>query len=196
MNVQPDLHMDKAAFLAWVEGREGRYELAGGRVLMMTGGTMCHALIAGNLFELLRADLDRKRWAVVNEFGVDVGPRTVRYPDLVVDHRGAKLKDLTAKAPVLVAEVLSPSTMTIDLGDKAAEYLRLPSLVAYLVLAQDEVKAWVYIRGSDQFPAPQVVAGMDEMISIPSLGIELRLADIYAAIEFDRPDEAERPDRD
>ena len=30
MNVQPNLHMDKAAFLAWVEGREGRYELAGG----------------------------------------------------------------------------------------------------------------------------------------------------------------------
>jgi hypothetical protein len=43
MNVQPDPQMDKAAFLAWVEGREGRYELAGGRVLMTTGGTMGHA---------------------------------------------------------------------------------------------------------------------------------------------------------
>jgi Uma2 family endonuclease len=147
MNVQPDLHMDKAAFLAWVEGREGRYELAGGRVLMMTGGTMGHGLVIGNLFEMLRARLDRKRWAVVPEFGVDVGPRTIRYPDVVVvDRPGASRKDLTAKAPALVAEVLSPSTMTIDLGDKAAEYLRLPSLLAYLVLAQDEVKAWVYVR--------------------------------------------------
>ena len=69
MNVQPDLHMDKAAFLAWVEGREGRYELAGGRVLMMTGGTMAHGLIVGNLFDLLRARLDRKRWVVVTELG-------------------------------------------------------------------------------------------------------------------------------
>jgi Putative restriction endonuclease len=103
MNVQPDLHMDKAAFLAWVEGREGRYELAGGRVLMMTGGTMAHGLIVGNLFELLRARLDRKRWVVLTEFGVDVGPRTIRYADIVVDRPGASLKDLTAKAPALVA---------------------------------------------------------------------------------------------
>jgi hypothetical protein len=70
--------------------------------------------------------------------------------------------------------------MTIDLGDKAAEYLRLPSLLAYLVLAQDEVKAWVY----GLFPAPQVVAGENATISIPTLGIELSLADIYAGIDF------------
>ncbi len=184
MNVQPDLRMDKLAFLAWVEGREGRYELAGGRVSMMTGGTMCHGLVVGNLFEQLRRRLDRKRWVIMTEFGVDVGPHTIRYPDVVVDHPGAKGQDLTAKAPALVAEVLSPSTAKIDLGDKAAEYLRLPSLAAYVVLAQDEVKAWAYVRDTDQFPAPQVVAGVDETIRIPGLGIELSLADIYADIEF------------
>jgi Uma2 family endonuclease len=185
MNVQPDPQMDNAAFLSWVEGREGRYELVGGHVLTMTADTMGHRLIMGNLFELLRARLDRTSWVVVCEVGVDVGPRTIRYPDVIVDHPGAKGKDLTAKAPALVAEVLSPSTMTIDLGDKAAEYLRLPSLVAYLVLAQDEVKAWVYIRGSNHLPGPQVVAGKDESIQVPTLGIELSLADIYAGIEFD-----------
>jgi Uma2 family endonuclease len=185
MNVQSDLQMDKAAFLAWVEGREGRYELAGGHVLMMTGGTMQHALIVGNLFELLRARLDRKRWRVLSDFGVDVGPRTVRYADVVVDHPGAQRKALTAKAPVLVAEVLSPSTATIDLGDKAAEYLRLPSLASYLVFSQDEVKAWVFVRGSSQLPAPEVIAGADETIAIPALGLDLPLADIYADIEFD-----------
>jgi Uma2 family endonuclease len=185
MNVQPDLYMDKAAFLTWVEGREGRYELAGARVLMMTRGTMGHGLVIGNLFEMLRARLDRSRWMVVTEFGIDVGPRTIRYPDVVVDRPGVSRKDLTAKAPTLVAEVLSPSTMTIDLGDKAAEYLRLPSLVAYLVLSQDEVKASVYIRGSDHLPAPQVFAGVDDAIQVPALGIELSLADIYAGIEFD-----------
>jgi Uma2 family endonuclease len=185
MNVQPDLQMDKAAFLAWVEGREGRYELAGGRVLMMTGGTMGHGLVVGNLFELLRARLDRKRWVVVTEVGVDVGPRSIRYPDVVVDHPGAKRRDLTAKAPVLVAEVLSPSTTTIDLGDKASEYLRLPGLAAYLVLAQDEVKAWVYVRGSEQFPAPEAIAGEDATIRIPALGLDLPLIEIYAGIEFD-----------
>lgn len=151
MDVQLPVHMDKPGFLAWVQGREGRYELAGGRVVMMTGGTRWHGLVVGNLFELLRARLDRKRWMVLTEFGVDVGPRTIRYPDIVVDHPEASGRDLTAKAPALVAEVLSPSTTTIDLGDKAAEYLRLPSVAAHLVLAQDEVKAWVYIPGSHSF---------------------------------------------
>lgn len=185
MDVQLPVHMDKPGFLAWVQGREGRYELAGGRVVMMTGGTRWHGLVVGNLFELLRARLDRKRWMVLTEFGVDVGPRTIRYPDIVVDHPEASGRDLTAKAPALVAEVLSPSTTTIDLGDKAAEYLRLPSVAAHLVLAQDEVKAWVYIPGSQQFPGPQVIAGDGATISVPALGIDLALADIYAGIEFD-----------
>jgi Uma2 family endonuclease len=185
MNVQPDLHMDKAEFLAWVEGREGRYELAGGRVLMMTGGTVRHGLIVGNLFTLLRGQLDRKRWIVLSDFGIDVGPGTVRYADVVIDHPGAKGRALTAKAPVLIAEVLSPSTSTVDLGDKAAEYLRLPSLAAYLVLAQDEVKGWIYIRDVEPFPAPRTIAGSDATFHVPMLDIDLALADIYADIEFD-----------
>jgi Uma2 family endonuclease len=187
MNVQPHLQMDNATFLDWIQGREERYELAGGRVMMMTGATMRHGLIVGNLFELLRARLDRKRWVVLTEFGIDVRPGTIRYADIVVDHYGAKGDALTAKAPLLVAEVLSPSTMKIDLGDKAADYLQPSSLAAYLIFAQDEVKAWAYNRSREkQFPpGPQVLAGADASINIPALGIDLRLTDIYGGIEFD-----------
>src|SRR5436190_20992401 len=168
MNVQPHLPMDNATFLDWVQGREERYEPAGGRVIMMTGGTMRHGLIVGNLFELLRARLDRKQWIVLTDFGVDIRPGTIRYGDIVVDQSGAKGDALTARAPVLVAEVLSPSTMKTDFGDKAADYLQLPSLATYLVFAQDEVKAWTYHRGDEkQFPpGPQVFAGDDASISI------------------------------
>jgi Uma2 family endonuclease len=185
--MQPQLQMDNATFLDWVQGREGRYELAGGCVVMMTGGTMRHGLIIGNLFELLRARLDRKQWVVVTEFGIDVAPGTVRYADIVVDRHGAKGDALTAKAPVLVAEVLSPSTMKIDLGDKAADYLQLPGLSAYLIFAQDEVKAWAYSRGGgDRFPSgPQIFAGADAAISIPALSVDLCLTDVYRGIDFD-----------
>jgi Uma2 family endonuclease len=187
MNVQPHLQMDNATFLDWVQGREERYELAGGRVMMMTGATMRHGLIVGNLFEMLRARLDRKQWVVLTEFGIDVRPGTIRYADVVADQYGAKGDALTAKAPVLVAEVLSPSTMKIDLGDKAADYLQLSSLATYLILAQDEVKTWAYNRsGEKQFPpGPQVFAGADASISIPALNIDLPLTDIYSGIDFD-----------
>jgi len=185
MNVQPQLPMDNAAFLDWVQGRQQRYELAGGRVVMMTGSPMRHGLVVGNLFALLRARVDRKRWVVLTEFGIDVKPGTIRYADIVVDHHGAKGDALTAKAPVLIAEVLSPSTTKIDLGDKAADYLRLSSLTTYLVFAQDEIKAWAYHRGAEFPPGPQVFAGADASIGVPALGIELPLIEIYAGIDFD-----------
>jgi Uma2 family endonuclease len=187
MNIQPHLQMDNATFLDWVQGREERYELAGGRVIMMTGGTVWHGMIVGNLSALLRARLDRRQWLVLPDFGIDVRPGTVRYADVVVDRYGAKGDALTAQAPVLVAEVLSPSTMKIDLGDKAADYLQLPSLATYLIFAQDEIKAWAYKRrGDNQFPpGPQVFAGADASISVPALALDVPLIDIYAGIDFD-----------
>src|SRR5262245_51431047 len=152
MNVQPNLQMDKAAFLAWVEGREGRYELAEGRVLMMTGGSRAHGQISANLFRILDSRLDPDRWTILTDFGVDLGPGTVRYPDIVVEPFTKAPRELTATAPVLIAEVLSPSTERIDLGDKAAEYPYLRSLAAYLVFAQDEQKAWIWLNREQGFP--------------------------------------------
>jgi Uma2 family endonuclease len=185
MNVQQTLRMEKPAFLAWVEGREGRYELAEGQVIMMTGGTRWHALVVGNVYDLLRRKLDRKRWTVMADFAVDIGPCTVRYPDLVVENHGEKGTDLISIAPVVVVEVLSPTTTKTDFGDKAVEYLRLPSVAAYIILAQDEVKGWVYNRPSTELPAPVPTAGRERSISIQALNVTLPLAEIYDGIEFD-----------
>jgi Uma2 family endonuclease len=186
MNVQRPLQMDKAAFLAWVEGREERYELDRGRVVMMTGGSRAHWQITANLLRALDTRLDRDKWSVLPEFGIDLGPASIRYPDIVVDIAGETPQDLTATAPVLIAEVLSPSSERIDLGDKAAEYLRLQSLAAYLVPAQDEMKAWVWTRTPQGFPpGPEVLEGGNAMVRISSLGIELSLDEIYARVRLD-----------
>ena len=93
---------------------------------------------------------------------------------------GGDLKDVIAKAPVLLAEVLSPSSGKIDLGDRPAEYLKLPSLLAYLVLSQDEPKCWAWIRRESGFPAgPEIIAGKESAIRIPALSLEVSLQDIY-----------------
>src|SRR5262249_4655101 len=55
MNVQPNLRMDKAAFIAWMAANEGRYELAGGRVVMIPGVSRSHGLMVSNLVVVLRA---------------------------------------------------------------------------------------------------------------------------------------------
>jgi Uma2 family endonuclease len=189
MNVQLPITMDSAAFLAWAEGREGRYELADGRVIMMTGGTYGHALVVRGLFMALNSRLAGTDWIVLTQdLAVSVGTRTVRYPDVVVSSKtGKKARDLTATTPILVAEVLSPSSVTNDLGDKAREYLHLDSISAYLVLSQDELKAWVWVRNQAVFPVgPDVVAGHDGVIALPPLAIELPLAEVYA--EFPPPE--------
>jgi Uma2 family endonuclease len=188
MNVQIPRGMDSSAFLAWAEGREGRYELVNGRVIMMTGGSFGHALVVRGLSKALDNRLAGTRWIVLtSDLAVRIGPKTVRYPDIVVAARGAGLRDLTATAPILVAEVLSPSSVTNDLGDKATEYLHLPGLSAYLVLSQDEPKAWVWVRSASGFPAgADVVAGTDGVIRIPALSIELPLSEIYT--EFPAPE--------
>jgi Uma2 family endonuclease len=181
MNVQPNLRMSKPEFLTWVQGQEGRFELVAGRVVMMTGGTRGHAIIMRRLAAALEKRLDGRRWTA--DFGVDLGADIVRYPDVVVDAAGQPLKDLTATAPLLIAEVLSPSSLRSDLGEKAAEYLRLPSLAAYLVLSQDEPKAWVWVRGNSGFSqAPQVLAGYDAQIEIAALAISVPLSEISAGL--------------
>ncbi len=183
MNVQLPLHIDKVAFLAWVQGREGRYELAGGRVVMLVGASRNHGIIVGNLFALIRGQLDPEAWTIIQDFGLDAGPETLRYPDIVVDRRGGRGSDFTATAPALLAEVLSPSTTEIDLGDKAAEYLKLPSLSAYLVMAQAEPKAWVWVRGDHGFPPqPTIIAGLDKVIHVAGLRLALPLGAVYAGI--------------
>ena len=181
MNVQLPVHMDTSAFLAWIQRREERYELVDGRVVMMTGGSRGHALVVRGLAKALDARLDATRWSVLtSDFAALVAQETIRYPDLVVDVAAGQLGDLTATAPVLIAEVLSPSSVATDLGDKAAEYLLLPTLHAYLVLSQDEPKAWIWIRGETDFgAAPEVVTGDQGIVGVPSLSIELPLSEIY-----------------
>jgi Uma2 family endonuclease len=91
--------------------------------------------------------------------------------------------DHMTREPVLTIEVLSPSTAELDLGDKAAEYLRVPSLLAYLVFTREAPKAFVWMRGADGFASgPQVVVGSDKSLRLESLNVSLPFGEIYAGI--------------
>ena len=80
-------------------------------------------------------------------------------------------------------EVLSPSSLAVDLHDKPAEYLGLSSLECYIVAAQDEPRVWVWQRAADgarPFPdSAEKHEGIDATIPIRALGIDLPLAEIY-----------------
>jgi Uma2 family endonuclease len=186
MNIQPDLRMDKTAFLAWQQTNEGRYEFAGGHVVMMTGVSKAHIRIVRNLVSALGSLLDPKKWEPFGELGLDAGPETLRYPDVVVDRAGGSDGEYIAEAPVLLVEVLSPSTAAVDLGDKLAEYRQIPSVLAYIIFSQREARAWVWVRSADQFAVkPEVVVGLEASVPVEPLQIELPMSDVYAGVKFD-----------
>jgi Uma2 family endonuclease len=182
MNVQLPLQMDKSAFLAWAQGREERFELVDGRVVMMTGASRNHGRIIRNVMALLSTQLD-PQWEPIAEFGLDSGPDTLRYPDIVVDRSSAAGDDYRAVEPILLIEVLSPTSEAIDLGDKAAEYVHLLTVQAYVVLAQSEPKAWVWVRGdANLLEGPTVTSGPDRDLIVAAPALKLPFSAIYHGV--------------
>ena len=186
MNSRLELTLDKHAFLHWAERQEGRFELKGNRVVAIANGTRNHAHVFSNIAYALMRRLDRSCWSVTAaNFAVAIG-EDIRYPDVLVERAGADGKALSTTEPVFIAEVLSPSSLALDLHDKAAEYMSLPSLEAYLVAAQDEPRLWLWQRaaaGARAFPnSPQELSGTAARLTLKALGVEVELAEIYAGI--------------
>jgi Uma2 family endonuclease len=183
MNLRTDIRMDKDDFYRWLERQERRFELVDGRPGRMNGVTFDHGRIATNLVAMLHRSLDHSRFALVaGEFAVEIGD-TVRYPDVMVCAPEREGKSRSAQHPILLVEVLSETSLAIDLHDKADEYLSLPTLGTYCVLSQDGAKAWVWTRAEDGMAAsPDEVFGLDKTLVVPALGLALPLADIYRGI--------------
>lgn len=187
MNAPLDLKLDPATFLQWVQGREGRYELEGGRVVQqMTGGSRNHSLVAGRFTKAFNAVLDEALWNVMAaDLAVTLGDST-RFPDVLVERAGGDGKALETSEPVLLVEVLSPSSVARDLNIKATEYLALPSLEAYIVASQDEPIVWIWQRGTDgthDFPKlPVEINGRDQPINLRFFGFAIAMQSLYRGI--------------
>lgn len=177
--------MTKAAFLRWVQGRPGRFELKDGRVVMQAGGSRHHAIVIGRLVGLLSSRLDPELWNVVRtELAVEVAD-DIRYPDLLIERANQSGDALSATEPIVLVEVLLPSSVGTDMTIKLSEYTSLPSLEGYVVASQDEPICWVWQRAGEAraFPAiPMEIKGQDSAIGIAALGVALPLADVYRGI--------------
>jgi Uma2 family endonuclease len=190
MNARVFIPVDKDAFYRFIATEpEGRYEFERGRIVQqMTGGTLRHGRIAARFYRLLEDQLNTSLWQVSPERGVDT-PITVRYGDVVVEPIKTDPLSLSALKPALIVEVLSPSTIRMDLDVKSGEYMALPSLHAYVVASQTEAACLAWIRDSEgHFPASPVEFAADEVITVPQLAVAIRLADIYAGIELTSQD--------
>ena len=186
MTAHTFIKVDKATFYTFVQAQaDGRYEYVRGRIMQQQGGTFQHAQIGKRFLRVLDRALDNAKWAASgSDRGVDLGDR-VRYPDVVVEPFGAAPDSLSTTEPVIIVEVLSPSSGDRDLELKPLEYIALSSLQAYIVASPDHAACVVWIRDDEKgFPPDGVdVEGTGATIDIPELGLSIPLAEIYGVVK-------------
>lgn len=169
------------AFIEWENRRRARYQLVDGEVRAMAGGSRAHDLVAVNLVAALRAALRRAGCDVHGSNLKVVSPvGMVTYPDLFV-RCGALADEATECAdPVVIIEVLSPSTRGEDLVRKRWGYQAIPSLAHLVYVDATQVKVEVATRGSDGTWHSQFLADRGDTLRLEAISAELPLAAIYA----------------
>ncbi len=157
-----------------------RHEFVDGAVFAMTGASDRHNDLVGSLYVALRSQLRPpcRVYMIDLKLKVQLQKQTsFYYPDLMVTCSARDTASHWKSEPSLLIEVLSPSTERTDRTEKLVAYKQLPSLDAYLLVAQDETRVEVMLR-SDAW-TPQVVRA-GNLISLPGLGVEIAVDAIYA----------------
>lgn len=123
-----------------------KHEYVDGNVFAMTGGNRRHNIIEGNIFAILHGFL---KGSSCYPFMEAMKARIVEancfyYPDIMVscgenDEEADFIDD-----PVLIVEVLSPSTAAVDRREKLTNYRKLPSLCEYILVHQRKKKVELY----------------------------------------------------
>jgi Uma2 family endonuclease len=169
-------------FLDWERKQPKRHEFANGVVTLMTGGSAAHVTIAMNLAFALREAL---RGSACRPFGSDmkvIANGTVRYPDISVVCRPVDDRDDRITEPVLIIEVLSPTTERTDRGRKKFDYFATPSIRQYAIVEQDERRVDLYTRAEAGW-TNEVVTG--DVLNLSSIGVVLSLDTLYEDTELD-----------
>lgn len=169
-------------FLAWEREQAERYEFVDGVVRMMTGGTLAHTIVKGNLFAALRARVAMPCRVLVDGAKVVTASATL-YPDVLVTCSPVVMADDTVREPVLIAEVLSRSTAGHDRGAKWLAYREIPSLAHYLLVWQDRAQVELFSR-QDGGGWELAIVEAPALLRLEPLGVELDIGELYAGLEI------------
>jgi Uma2 family endonuclease len=172
------------------ETAEFRNEYRDGEIVEMTGGTINHSQIIGNIYAFLKSAL---RGNNARPFMSDLRlwiPRYRRgtYPDVMVV-KGELVctpgrKDEMVN-PVLIVEVLSRSTKDFDREDKFRFYRSIPEFREYVLVSQQEFLVQQYIKNESNQWLFQEYEGETATVSFTSIGVQMLMSDIYELVIFE-----------
>jgi Uma2 family endonuclease len=170
--------MTVSEFLAWAETQEsGRYELVRGRIAAMAPERSEHVQTkrrAANVLEAAIARAGLACEAFVDGLAVIVDDETSYLPDAVVNCGQPVPPDsLVAPYPIIVVEVLSPSTQGIDKSVKLADYFRVPGLSHYLIIDLTRRRVLHYRRQPDGAIMVAVVKEGELVFDAPGITVPM-----------------------
>ena len=165
-----------------------RHEYVNGELVAMSGASRVHNLITGNIFGELRNLLKSSGCETyTNEMRVSTpSTNSYFYPDVVVVCEEPRFEDDvfdTLLNPIILVEVLSPSTKDYDRGEKFTHYRQITSLQEYVLVAQDQIHVEHYRRQEKQWILTDFQR-LDDILSLPSIQYELPLQEIYERVTF------------
>lgn len=175
MNIQAPVRMTVTEFLVWTLDRPGRYELVDGVVYQLSPERAFHAETKAACFIALKA--------AIKTSGLNLLPMpdgmTVRITDKTAFHADALVyvgprtdsKDVEVKMPVIVVEVLSPSTRGYDSGGKLLGYFSVPGIYHYLIVDADQQTVVHHRRQDTDKVATEIRRDGDLILDPPGLAV-------------------------
>ena len=175
-------------YLAFERKATTKHEYLNGEIIAMSGASREHNLITVNTVNQLYTQLiDGACETYVSGMRVkNHQTDSYTYPDIVVVCDEPRFEDDvfdTLLNPIVLIEVLSPSTEAYDRGEKFAHYRRIASLQEYILVSRDRINVEHYLRQGTQWLLTEF-RRLEEVLSLISIGCELRLQDIYRRIQF------------
>jgi Uma2 family endonuclease len=169
-------------FLAWAEGRDGRWELQDGELVAMAPQRLAHIDTKYEVVSALKSAIRRANalcHAVPGGATVRTAARTAFGPDALV-YCGPRLPSHAVEIPepVIVVEVLSEGTAARDHGPKLAGYFSLPGLAHYLILDADNRMAIHHKRGLGAVIETRILK--EGRLRLDPPGLEIPVPDLFA----------------
>ena len=189
MASNPKTYYTAEEYLALERSSEIKHEYFNGEIFGMGGASKRHVSIVTNLVGELYSQLKTGSCQVYStDLRVRVSPTGLyTYPDVIVlfeEPRFSDDQDDTLLNPALIIEVLSESTKDYDRGGKFEQYRTIDSFVEYLLIAQDRTHVEHYTRQRDGSWLLHETNNLEDTLQLKSAPCSLRIADIYARIEF------------
>jgi Uma2 family endonuclease len=183
MNVGLRTPMTLQGFRAGEERQELRCEFDGVQPIAMTGGIAAHSAIQTNLITALQT---RLRGKPCQPHGSPLKIQVVghiRYPDAFIVCMPLPPQRTVVTEPVVVFEILSPSSTGTDMIIKNAEYRATPSLKRYVILEQTSPAAMVFYHTGEDWVS-ELLIGPEAVLRLPDAALEIPLAEIYPDVDF------------